>query len=459
MKKFYILFLLLIVGSTTTFAQGARSNVKKISGEPVAKKVFKNKQRELYNHWSVELNVGSNKPIAPFADGYYASDPNRFSNFGVMNHYGLGVRYMASNIFGLKVGVNYDKISNVSSSESPEFKVTLYTATFEGVLNLGRLSRFETFTSRLGLLAHAGLQTSYKKVDNRVSTPGLYNTIGQTKEQDGGIVFGITPEFKLNKRISITADFSMFTNFRQHINWDGSKNNDKNLNGTIHNTTLGIILALGQQSEKVHADWYILPQENTADEETKKRLDDVENKVKDADKDGVPDYLDLEKNTVIGAIVDSKGRTIDTVKNTQQSQFNPDAVAAANNISKENFAVNQNVINELIEKGYFNIFFDISKDYPNGSSTQNVYQIIHYLKENPNSKIKLVGHTDKTGDLEANKDLSERRAKSIFNLITASGIKEDRISIEGLGVDNNVPSDVRAGNNMARRVSIIIVQK
>jgi OOP family OmpA-OmpF porin len=35
----------------------------------------------------------------------------------------------------------------------------------------------------------------------------------------------------------------------------------------------------------------------------------------DTDQDGVADYLDLEKNTVSGVMVDSKGRAIDLNNN------------------------------------------------------------------------------------------------------------------------------------------------
>jgi OOP family OmpA-OmpF porin len=38
------------------------------------------------------------------------------------------------------------------------------------------------------------------------------------------------------------------------------------------------------------------------------RVDNLETMLIDTDQDGVADYLDLEKNTVSGVMVDSKGR-------------------------------------------------------------------------------------------------------------------------------------------------------
>jgi OmpA-OmpF porin, OOP family len=421
---------------------------------------YKNKQRELYNHWSIDLKAGSNKPLAPFAQGFYASDPNRFSNIGLINHFNFGVRYMASNIFGLRVGLGYDKISNLENTNSGEFKLTLYTATFEGVLNLGRLARFETFTNRLNILTHFGLQTTYKTANTRL---GIEVPAGTGKnEQDGGVVLGVTPEIRLSDRISIVIDFSYFSNFRQHLNWDGSRNDDRNLNGTITTSSIGLNIALGK-SDRKHADWYVLQPNDTEMQDITKRIVDIEAQLTDSDRDGVPDFRDLEINTPNGLYVDQKGRFIDLDHNGKPDQLEAKIDVSDNNKSNiinnpvvSSDKISQDVTTELIQKGYFNIFYEINRDEPNDASSDNIYQIIKYLKTNPSAKVKLIGHTDKTGDAFANKELSERRAKSLFNIITASGVESSRIKIEGVGVDNDVPSDYKAGNNIARRVSVVI---
>jgi hypothetical protein len=45
------------------------------------------------------------------------------------------------------------------------------------------------------------------------------------------------------------------------------------------------------------------------------RLSDVENMFLDTDKDGVPDYLDVENNSIAGVSVDTKGRMVDLNRN------------------------------------------------------------------------------------------------------------------------------------------------
>ncbi len=464
MKKYILFGLVCVFGTISASAQSVSTNTKSIKSS--VEKENKNKQKDLFSHWSLELNAGTNKPVEPFSEGYSASETTKFSNLGTVNHFGLALRYMPSNLFGLKSMVGYDKIKN--SSTSKEFELSLYTFTLEGVLNMGRLAKLETFTNRFNFLVHFGVQTTYKIVDSRL---GVVQASAK-KEQDGGIVLGLTPEFKLNRRLTLFADFSSFTNFRQNINWDGGKNYDGNINGTIYNTTIGVILNFAEKG-KEHADWYVEPKLDS-DNSALKRLQEVESLVADVDRDGVPDYRDLQNNTPNGVAVDTKGRFFDINKNgipdelekTSPSNINAGIdnsktgiVNTTNPVASVDLKTNysdSDVTRALIEKGYFNIFFDINKDYPSNGSTQNVYHIIRYLKQNPNTKVKLIGHTDKTGDMEVNKNLSERRAKSIFNLISASGVDENRIKIEGLGIDNDVPSDVKAGNNMARRVSVVI---
>ena len=51
------------------------------------------KLENAYNKWSLELNIGQNKPEKPFATGYFSSDPNSYFNFNGIEHIDFGVRY------------------------------------------------------------------------------------------------------------------------------------------------------------------------------------------------------------------------------------------------------------------------------------------------------------------------------------------------------------------------------
>ena len=81
---------------------------------------------------------------------------------------------------------------------------------------------------------------------------------------------------------------------------------------------------------------------------------------------------------------------------------------------------------------------------------------VEYLLDNPDSKVVVEGHTDRTGSASHNQKLSEKRAGVIAKSLIAKGISEERISTVGYGeskptADNNTP----AGRQANRRVEII----
>lgn len=409
-------------------------------------------ERHHFNHWSLELNAGVNKPVRPFAEGY-TSTTDRLLEFNEVQHYDLGIRYMLSNSFGFKFDLGYDDIRNQKGGTSYDFNTVQYRLGLQGVVNLGRIMRFESFTSSFGLLAHAGLQVSKFKVK---AGPHEGNT-----ENDGGIMYGITPQFRLNNWLVITGDFTALNNFRQHFNWDGSYSDKaNNLAGTLYNTSLGLTVYFGDQGKK-HADWYI-PKAitNKTDEEFKKRLDEIETLMNDTDKDGVPDYLDAENNTPAGVPVDTKGRFIDENKNGV-----PDVMERRSGSGKgepaggrENSGSADSVLKALVEGGYVNVYFDVNKDMPNSGSANSVQQIYQYLVKFPESKIILYGYADIRGAEANNKRLSEQRAQKLKAFFVSSGIDSERISFGGQGVDKTFPSASKAGLDQARRVSVELIK-
>ena len=62
------------------------------------------------------------------------------------------------------------------------------------------------------------------------------------------------------------------------------------------------------------------------------------------------------------------------------------------------------------------------------------------LRDNPNVTIEMGSHTDRKGTDEYNVDLSDRRAKSVVDYLTAAGISSDRLTWKGYG--ESVPKTV-----------------
>lgn len=405
-------------------------------------------EKSLYNRWSFEVNAGQNKPVRPFASGYYSSDPTKSFNFSGMNHFDIGVRYMLSNTFGLKLDYEMVQFMEQSGAGSLSFDTKLNRFGFQGVMNLARLLRFESFTNRIGILAHAGLHISKFTVNE--------GTNKNITEENGGVMFGITPQVRLTKWMALTADFTMVNNVRQHLNWDGSyASSDTNLSGMLYNTSVGLTFYLGKKDK--HADWYteedvqvILP---TIDDEARKRLDAIETLMNDTDRDGIVDYLDAENNTPGGVTVDAKGRFIDINKNGV-----PDELEYAKGKETANLQIQKIGTTEadLVENGLINIFFDLNSAIPSEGSSNNLYIILHYLQNNPTAKIKLVGYTDKSGDKVFNLNLANKRAQNVYDFLVANKIEPRRLSIVGIGIDTKFIDDTPSSLTLARRVSLQI---
>ena len=345
-----------------------------------------------FNSWSVEANFGQNKAVKPFADNYYSSDPTKYFNFSDVNHFDVGVRYMFSTKFGLKLDFASDEVKNQKGNLSLDFKTQQYRLGLQGVANLGRIMAFETFTNRFGLLGHAGIQVSQ-----------LTSKMGVTKdvsEDNGGVIVGFTPQVRITNWLVATADFSVLSNLRQHLNWDGSyADSDNNLSGTMYNTSIGLTAYLGKNEK--HADWYLVDDLiKSKDDELREKLLNIEKMLEDTDRDGVPDYLDAENNTPTGLAVDTKGRYVVTPQSNGNDQLvNGDNTANINSpFSKDNAS------KSLIEKGYVNVFFDVDNDTPNAGSSSNIYYMVQFLSQNPNAKAKLVGYADPRGDNSENLD-------------------------------------------------------
>jgi outer membrane protein OmpA-like peptidoglycan-associated protein len=105
----------------------------------------------------------------------------------------------------------------------------------------------------------------------------------------------------------------------------------------------------------------------------------------------------------------------------------------------------------------YGIYFDVNKDVVKPESYGTLKQIAAVLTENPDVKIKIVGHTDSDGADAANLDLSKRRAAAVKNeLANSFAIDASRIQTDGAG--ETVPvaaNDSPANKALNRRVEFI----
>ena len=105
----------------------------------------------------------------------------------------------------------------------------------------------------------------------------------------------------------------------------------------------------------------------------------------------------------------------------------------------------------------YGITFDVNKADIRPESRGTLNDIATVLKENPDVKVKIIGHTDSDGDDALNLDLSKRRAESVRTELSSKfGIDASRMQTEGAGETKPVaPNDTPASKAMNRRVELI----
>lgn len=105
----------------------------------------------------------------------------------------------------------------------------------------------------------------------------------------------------------------------------------------------------------------------------------------------------------------------------------------------------------------YGIYFDVNKDVVKPESYGTLKEIAAVLNENPDVKIKILGHTDADGADAANLDLSKRRASSVKNeLVKSFNIDAGRIETDGDGETKPIaPNDTPSNKALNRRVEFV----
>ncbi len=402
-----------------------------------AQKETAEKKENGFNQWSFELAGGFNKPQRPMTAGYTTS---------IISPYTIdfGARYMFNNKFGLKADMGYNSFKGDNKSNA--FDSKYYRVDLQGVANLGRIMSFETWTKSLGLLGHAGFGLSQLEVKNP----------SYVKDRMGNFMIGVTGQIKLSNKIALTGDFTTITNAKQNVAFDGvSSDAIRGFNGSLFTGTLGLTVYLGTNEN--HADWVI---DNDARfDAIDARFMAIENKMLDTDKDGVADYLDEEPNTAAGAMVDSKGRSID--KNNNGVPDDTEAYVLKNYASNTSNAAspllsNNELIRSLINGGYVAVYFDFNKSKPTNVSSEGTDFILTYLRNNPTATVDIIGHADEIGRSAYNDKLSNARAKNVKNTLVKAKVDPSRLNVIAAGEDNSVDVDSDNARKLVRRATFKI---
>lgn len=168
-----------------------------------------------------------------------------------------------------------------------------------------------------------------------------------------------------------------------------------------------------------------------------------------------------EEYITIGSFAQKNKDFVDTKrkinKNWKEAYYYVDDVLVQK-LEKDHIIVKQDKpkINESVILK--NITFEFGESELIESSFEELDKLVKKLKDNPNYKINISGHTDNAGKEEDNLKLSVARAKAVSDYLISKGIIETRITYKGYGVSQPISTnETKEGQEKNRRVEFILI--
>jgi outer membrane protein OmpA-like peptidoglycan-associated protein len=108
----------------------------------------------------------------------------------------------------------------------------------------------------------------------------------------------------------------------------------------------------------------------------------------------------------------------------------------------------------------YGIHFDTDSAKLRADSTPALESVLGLIKNHPDSRWVIAGHTDNQGNSEHNQTLSQNRAGSVIAWLKGHGVDTSRLAPEGFGASRPVADNATAnGRALNRRVEIALTRK
>lgn len=105
-----------------------------------------------------------------------------------------------------------------------------------------------------------------------------------------------------------------------------------------------------------------------------------------------------------------------------------------------------------------NIFYATDSYELEDESIAELTKLLEFLNTNKGLRIEISGHTDNVGTSDYNNELSDNRAKSVYNYLINKGINKDRLTYKGYGESQPITTnDTEQGRAENRRTEIKIL--
>lgn len=116
------------------------------------------------------------------------------------------------------------------------------------------------------------------------------------------------------------------------------------------------------------------------------------------------------------------------------------------------------LLEDLNRQGFATLYlhFDTNRSDIRPQDEALLDEVAAALKQAPAMKVRIEGHTDNVGQPEANRILSEKRARSVMQALVARGVPAARLSAAGFGQERPIADNrTEEGRAKNRRVELV----
>jgi outer membrane protein OmpA-like peptidoglycan-associated protein len=448
-------------------------------------------------------------------------------SIGAFSNYGFAgsLRFALDNIFSLRAEFLYGKAAGNSDGLNPSlrgFTSTWMSGSMWGLINLNSLASADKEKKlAINLMVGGGANSStVSKYGTIISRPTEAETT--TKKFDFSnnpfhVGAGLNLAYRVSPNLSIGLEHQtmMAMGERRDLldGWDNGLENpaasQTDYNDYIGFTNLSLNYIIGNKTGDSPAFW------NSPLKNVIREIEGIKTNmgtggkipIQDTDNDGVLDEFDLELNTPPNALVDTRGRTLDSDKDgvpdyldkqpfyapLEGEQVDKDGQIVSSSNSNNSGGAGEDVVvlrpggggvtearvKEIVEQAFQQreatggagsygggavvewflpmIHFEMSSSNIRTSDIGNLSSIARMMKSNRGMKLLVIGYTDKTGGEDVNQKLSFQRANAAIDyFVNKQGISRDRFVLNYKGKDDNI---VEANSSfMNRRVEFQVAK-